>query len=110
MSYLSAYRSPARRQTAQDSAVLACFGISFAAFRIEAKNTGKRTMRRAKASAYNAGCDLLWRRWLVFFYFFQELFDTLDVFLREVERKVQVRQSAELQAFDQLAANITGGM
>src|ERR1700687_1071557 len=60
-----------------------------AAFRIEAKEC----CAGLKPSAYNAGCDLLWRCWLVFLHFFQQLFDALDVFLREVERKVHVRQS-----------------
>src|SRR5277367_5912229 len=52
------------------------------AFRIEANDPGKRMLGGRKPSAYNAGRDRLWCCRLVFFYFFQQLFDTLDVFLR----------------------------
>src|SRR5713226_5936317 len=49
-------------------------------------------------------------RRLVLLHFFQELLDALDVLLREIQSKVQLRQTAKLQAFDDLAADIAGSM
>src|ERR1700688_539748 len=50
------------------------------------------------------------RWWIRFLYFFQELFDALNFFLGKIEGEMQFGDAAQLQAFDQFAADVTGGM
>ena len=40
--------------------------------------------------------------WFLFFHFLEQLFDALDMFLRKVQRKVQLRDAAQLQPLHQL--------
>jgi len=50
------------------------------------------------------------RRWIRFFYFLQELFDALNLFLRKIKSEMQFGDAPKLQAFDQFASNVAGGM
>src|SRR5579863_1141465 len=50
------------------------------------------------------------RRRGILFHFFEELVDALGVFLRVVEREVELGDAAELQALENFVANVVGGV